>query len=86
MSIPRAEKSVEQRILDITLPPNLIEQARKHRLNISRITEQALSSILDYLQAQNQSESSKFLDEPSFQKEGSCASVAQWLEQQPCKL
>jgi post-segregation antitoxin (ccd killing protein) len=31
----------------------LVEKARIHRLNLSRITEQALNSILDYLQTQN---------------------------------
>jgi hypothetical protein len=44
---------------------------REHGLNISRITEQALTSILDYLDTQNTTESSKFLAEASFLKEGS---------------
>ena len=32
------------------LPKTLVEKARKHGLNISRITEQALISILDYME------------------------------------
>ncbi len=68
------------------LPPRLIRLALKHRLNISRIAELALNSIIDHLEAVNQTESSKFLGRGSLQKESRRASVAQWLEQQPCKL
>jgi hypothetical protein len=46
----------------------LIEKARIHKLNMSRITEQALSSILDYLETQNKETSSEFLSPGSFQK------------------
>ena len=35
-----------KKTVGITLSPYLIEEARKHKLNISRITEQALNSIL----------------------------------------
>ena len=59
-----------RKTVGITLPENLIEKTRNHRLNISRITEQALNSILDYLQTQNL-ESSNFLNERSFLKESS---------------
>lgn len=63
-----------KKTVGITLPRNLVEKARKHNLNISRITEQALSSILDYLEAQNTQttpqESSAFLGKASFLKEG----------------
>ncbi len=59
--------------IDITLPRNLIKLARKHQLNISRISEQALNSILDYLDTQNTKInpeiSSDFLDSNSFLKE-----------------
>jgi post-segregation antitoxin (ccd killing protein) len=48
----------------------LVEKARIHKLNISRITEQALTSILDYLEAQNK-QTATFLGEASFAKEGS---------------
>ncbi len=47
----------------------LVEKARIHRLNLSRITVQALSSILDYLQTQNPQTSSNFLSTGSFLKE-----------------
>ncbi len=46
----------------------LVEQVRIHKLNMSRITEQALTSILDYLQTQNKETSSEFLSPGSFQK------------------
>jgi post-segregation antitoxin (ccd killing protein) len=68
----------------ITISPILLAETRKHKLNTSRITEQALSSILEYLQTQNESDSSKplntssqFLTEGSFQKETSeCRGLA----------
>ena len=59
------------------LPKTLVEKAKKQGLNLSRILEEALSSILGYMEAQNnktaKTESSKFLGEASFQKEGSWA-------------
>jgi len=62
----------------ITISPKLLEEARKRNLNISRITEQALQSILEYVQPQNTNESStpliessEFLNERSFPKESS---------------
>ena len=57
--VPRGKhhnKTATKTTVSLYLNRNLVEQARKHRLNISRITEQALSSILDYLQTQNQPE------------------------------
>ncbi len=39
--------------ISLYLNKKLVEKARNHRLNLSRITEQALSSILDYMEAQN---------------------------------
>jgi hypothetical protein len=47
----------------------LVEKAKIHKLNLSRITEQALSSILGYLETQNHQTSSNFLSTGSFQKE-----------------
>jgi post-segregation antitoxin (ccd killing protein) len=38
-----------KKTVSITLPQNLIDKARDHHLNISRITQQALESIFDYL-------------------------------------
>jgi len=54
-----------KKTVGITLPLNIIAEARKHNLNISRITEQALTSILDYLAQQNNLESSTHLKESS---------------------
>ena len=63
--------------IGVYLPKTLVEKAKKHKLNLSKILEEALSSILGYMEAQNletsQTESSKFLGEASFQKEGSWA-------------
>ena len=75
-----------KKTVGITLPPNLLEKARKRNLNISRITEQALSSILDYMEAQNIKPSSEFLTEGSFPKKplgrvdqsGMIATLASW--------
>jgi hypothetical protein len=38
----KSHKKEAKTTVGITLPPYLIAEARKHRLNISRITEQAL--------------------------------------------
>jgi post-segregation antitoxin (ccd killing protein) len=48
----------------ITLSPSLIAEARKHRLNISRITDQALNSILDYLAQPKRGTSARAREEP----------------------
>ena len=66
----RVKMKSRKKTVGITLPPNLIERVRNRKLNISRITEQALISILDYLEPQNNKQSSDFLDKPSFPKEG----------------
>ena len=57
-----------KKTVGITLPQNLLERARKRNLNISRITEQALTSILDYMETQNIETSSEFLSSGSFPK------------------
>jgi len=49
----RVKVKQRKKTVGITLPKNLVERARKRNLNISRITEQALLSILDYLETQN---------------------------------
>ncbi len=69
--ITRVKVRQRKKTVGITLPRNVVKRARKHRLNISRITEQALLSILDYLETQNNRTSSKFLNERSFLKESS---------------
>jgi hypothetical protein len=67
-------KKKEPRItVGLTLPPYVVEEARKRNLNISRICEQALLSILDYYPQETETESSKFLTECSFPKENSWA-------------
>jgi hypothetical protein len=61
--VPRGKhhnKTETKTTVSLYLNRKLVEQARNHRLNLSRITEQALSSILDYLESQNIEESSEF--------------------------
>ena len=47
----RVKVKPRKKTVGITLPKNLVKRARKHKLNISRITEQALFGILDYLES-----------------------------------
>ena len=68
----RVKVFARRKTVGITLPQNIVEEARKRNLNISRITEQALSSILDYIQAPSK-QSSTFLSRASFQKESRVA-------------
>jgi post-segregation antitoxin (ccd killing protein) len=68
-SSTRVKMSSWKKTVGITLPRELIERAREHSLNLSRITEQALSSILDYLEPENDETSSDFLKSTLFQKE-----------------
>ena len=62
--------------VSLYLSKKVVKEARKHKLNLSRITEQALLSILDYLEAPNSTESSKFLSTGSFLKE---SVMPRWL-------
>lgn len=79
-------KKQAKRTIGITIKPYLIEEARNRNLNISRICEQALESILDYVQPQNQTESSlNFLSRGSFPKESRARSSVR-LEQQAHNL
>ena len=48
----KPRKIEPRKTVGITLPLSLIEEARKHKLNISRICEQALQSVLEYMEAQ----------------------------------
>jgi len=52
----------------ITIKPSLLAEARKRNLNISRICEQALLSIINYIQPQNETQSFKVLNPCSFQE------------------
>jgi hypothetical protein len=47
----RVKVKQRKKTVGITLPLGIVKRARKHNLNISRITEQALLSILDYLES-----------------------------------
>ena len=61
----------------ITISPHLVEEARKRNLNISRIAEQALQSILEYYPQQTETESSiNLLSRGSFPKESRAGSLA----------
>ena len=59
--VPRGKHHNQTRTkttVSLYLNRKLVERARKRSLNLSRVTEQALSSILDYLEPQNSQESS----------------------------
>ena len=71
MKVPRGKhhnKTATKTTVSLYLSRKLVERARKRRLNLSRVTEQALSSILDYLEPQN-SNKTRFLGKASFGKE-----------------
>jgi hypothetical protein len=73
--VPRGKnhnKTETKTTVSLYLNRKIVEKARNHRLNLSRTTEQALSSIIDYLEAQNQGRSSAFLSQGSFLKKVEC--------------
>jgi hypothetical protein len=73
--VPRGKchnKTETKTTISLYLNRILVERARKHRLNLSRITEQALNSILDYMETQNLETSSDFV------MHGSCAQKLEW--------
>jgi hypothetical protein len=87
--VPRGKhhnKTATKTTVSLYLNRKLVEKARNHRLNLSRITEQTLFSILDYLEAQNRSESSKFLGEASFPKKVLWAGSSVRIEHHPPKV
>ncbi len=70
--VPRGKchnKTETKTTVSLYLDMKIVERARNRKLNLSRVTEQALSSILDYLDTQNQQTSSEFLSTGSFLKE-----------------
>jgi hypothetical protein len=72
----KSHRETEDKVtVGLYLSRNLVLKARKQGLNLSRILEEALSSILSYVEAQNTQTtpktSSEFLGEASFPKEGS---------------
>ena len=70
--VPRGKhhsKTATKTTVSLYLTKNVVQRARFHNLNLSRIAEQALLSILDYLESQNERKSSGFLSTGSFLKE-----------------
>ena len=60
--VPRGKchnKTETKTTVSLYLSRILVEKARIHKLNLSKITEQALTSILDYLETQNSQTSSR---------------------------
>ena len=60
-SIPRGKnhnKTKNKTTVSLYLSKDLVKRAKDHKLNFSRVTEQALSSILDYMETQNMQTSS----------------------------
>ena len=51
--IARHNKTALKTTVSLYLDKKLVENARNHSLNLSKVTEQALSSILDYIEIQN---------------------------------
>ena len=76
----KTRRKQAKKTVGITISPKLLKQARNHNLNISRITQQALSGILEYLETQNDSESSKSFDETFLLRKGSRAGSSVWYE------
>ena len=74
--VPRGKhhnKTATKTTVSLYLSKKLVGKARKHGLNLSRVMENALTSILDYLEVQNaeinSTDSSLFLSRGSFLKE-----------------
>ena len=69
--VPRGKchnKTETKTTVSLYLDRNLVERARNRSLNLSRITEQALSSIIDYLETQNKDTSPLFSVKPLSEK------------------
>ena len=64
----RANRGESKTTVSLHLETNLVEKARSHMFNLSRITEQALSSIPDYLETQNIKTGSQSLNPCSLQR------------------
>ena len=71
------EKEVK-RTVGITLLPCLMAEARKRSLDISRISEQALQSIIEYIPQENHSESSKYLLSEALFRKKVCGVALAW--------
>ena len=53
-----SNKKQARKTVGITINPHILEEARNRNLNISRICEQALASIIDYIPNENRTEGS----------------------------
>ncbi len=74
--IPRGNnhnKTDSKTTVSLYLSKKTVERAHFHNLNLSKIAEQALISILDYLETKNTKQSLKFLSTGSFPKKGEWA-------------
>ena len=72
IKLPRGKhhnKTATKTTVSLYLNRKLVETARNHNLNLSRVTENALNNILSYLEPKNTK--SPFLNECSFAKENS---------------
>ena len=77
VKVPRGKhhnQTATKTTVSLYLNRKLVERARNRRLNLSRVTEQALSSILDYLEPQNNEQSSHFT------YQGSAPKNVEWTE------
>ena len=62
----KSHSTSEKKItIGIYVDRKLVERTKKRRLNLSKVTEQALSSILDYLEPQNYQTSPVMLNHSS---------------------
>ena len=88
--IARHNKTAFKTTVSLYLSKSLVEKAKKNKLNLSRILEEALSSILAYIEAPNietsKTESSKSFGEAFLQRKGSGARSSAWLERQAHNL
>ena len=76
----KVNREQAKKTVGITLPLNLLTEARNRDLDINRICEQALQSIIYYMPQQDETESSKFLTVGSFLKETTRARSSVRLE------
>ena len=69
--VPRGKchsKTETKTTVSLYLDRNLVERAKKRALNLPRVTENALSPILDYVESQNIEPSSEVLNSCSFRE------------------
>ena len=81
--VPRGKchnKTESKTTVSLYLSKNLVEEARNHGLNLSKVMENPLKSIIDYMETQNIKPSSMSLNERSLQRESSRARSSARLE------